>query len=199
MLKNLNKNVSCPAWKRKRWDSGGGLNSLYLEKTGRSQYLLSSPNTWRKFLLKPRPKPFLSVPWRKAGPRTASDRDTHKLVLSFAYFTIVLVAMAYGLGRRTLNWRVVWSHGWITLELKFTDGINAETKFLVCVSILGQKDNLHIPIECFPVWFMPMLAPLNSLCLRGIMSCVLLCPERTLIILIFTMKMNIKRSTVLLW
>ena len=122
MLKNLNKNVSCSAWKRKRWDSGGGLNSLYLEKTGRSQYLLSSPNTWRKFLLKPRPKPFLSVPWRKAGPRTASDRDTHKLALSFAYFTIVLVAMAYWLGRRTWNGRVVWSHGWITLELKFTDG-----------------------------------------------------------------------------
>lgn len=50
--------------------------SPYLEKTGIGQYLASSPKTWRKFLLKPRLKPFLSVPWRNTGERTASER-TH--------------------------------------------------------------------------------------------------------------------------
>lgn len=45
----------------------------HLEKTGTGQYLASSPNTWRKFLLKPRLKPFLSVPWRNTGERTASE------------------------------------------------------------------------------------------------------------------------------
>lgn len=48
----------------------------HLEKTGIGQYLASSPKTWRKFLLKPRLKPFLSVPWRNTGERTASGR-TH--------------------------------------------------------------------------------------------------------------------------
>lgn len=52
----------------------------HLEKTGMGQYFTSSPKTWRKFLLTPRLKPFLSVPWRNTGERTASERtQTEKI------------------------------------------------------------------------------------------------------------------------
>lgn len=40
------------------------------------QYLTSSPKTCRKFLLIPKLNPFLSVPWRNTGARTASE-ETH--------------------------------------------------------------------------------------------------------------------------
>lgn len=60
---------------------------------GTGQYLASSPKTWRKFLVKPRLKPFLSGPWRKTGARTASkptDREktyqTHHCLLRILYF-----------------------------------------------------------------------------------------------------------------
>lgn len=59
----------------------------HLEKTGIGQYLTSSPNTWRKFLLKPRLKPFLSVPWRNTGERTASvtaDEEQRKRIRNTA-------------------------------------------------------------------------------------------------------------------
>jgi len=68
--------------------------SSYLEKTGRGQYFTSSPKTWRKFLLKPRLKPFLSGPWRNTGARTASEiTDTERGVsLLYRWINMALPA-----------------------------------------------------------------------------------------------------------
>lgn len=60
----------------------------YLEKTGMGQYFFSSPKTWRKFLLKPRLNPFLSVPWRNTGERTASE-GTHMVTKSQSALRLV--------------------------------------------------------------------------------------------------------------
>lgn len=49
-------------------------NNSYLVKTGNNQNLFSSPKTCLRFLLKPKLKPFLSVPCLKIGALNASKK-----------------------------------------------------------------------------------------------------------------------------
>lgn len=81
----------------------------YLEKTGSGQYFFSSPNTWRKFLLIPKLKPFLSVPCWNAGARKASDGkdvwknwNNNKLCTDFRNTTAS--QLRFYIGNSVLTW-----------------------------------------------------------------------------------------------
>lgn len=95
---------------------------LYLEKTGIGQYFASSPKTWWKFLLKPRLKPFLSVPWRNTGERTASEgTHTGTKSLTWGWINAVLHLSWAASHNKSIFKRIPaeWLHQWDNSEWKW--------------------------------------------------------------------------------